>query len=224
MDAIRDALIWLDPWLIWAYRLSGHAFSGFLLGTFVLCLGCAVLGDAGYLLARRLNRRVYGEYHDEMIRRHNLSVRAIGQGNKAAYKAANKLAHEAFGKYFFSQAGVFTASLWPAPFALAWMDLRFRHVPLSLPVSLPGIGKEVAYPFFFIPLYIAARMLYGRLARCVPAYRRLQDWAAHGRETDVLRFEDLGRPPAPAVGASPDSREEDQGNGTHDSGKEIPRQ
>ncbi len=203
MQTMRDFLIGLDPYLIWPFRLMGPSFAGFLLGTFILCLFCAAVGDICSILVRRMNRKVYGEYHDEMIRKHNLSVRAIGSGDKTAYKAANKLAHEAFGKYFFSQIGAFTVSLWPAPFTLAWMDLRFGHVDFSLPFAVPGLDRSVGYVFFFVPLYIAARMLYGRCMRLLPAYRRLAAKAVHGSEKDVLRFENLGR-----------GRDEGRGDGT----------
>lgn len=194
MEILHRFLLSLDPWLIWAFRLVENPWIGFLFGIFILSLMCVVLGDVTSILARRFNRQVYGQYHDEMIRNHNLSVNAIKSADKAAYTAVNKQANEAFGKYFFSQAGAFTLSIWPLPFALAWMETRFGGVPLTLPFAFPGVGQDVLYPFFFIPLYIVARIVYGKIMRRFAFYRRIMEWTKHGQEMEMLRFEDLLRP------------------------------
>ena len=128
METLRNILLALDPFIIWAFRLSDGPWAGFFLGSFFLNLTCVVMGDVTSILARRLNRKVYGAYHDEMVRHHNLSVKALRSSDKEAYKAVNRQAHEAFGKYFFSQAGAFALSIWPLPFALAWMELRFGGI------------------------------------------------------------------------------------------------
>lgn len=194
MGILHDALWALDPLIIWAFRLFEHPWAGFFFGLFILNLGCVLLGDITSILARRLNRKVYGRYHDEMVRQHNLSIHALKSSNKEAYKATNKQAHEAFGKYFFSQAGAFTLSIWPVPFGLAWMDLRFGGVPLELPFSVPGLGDSVLYPFFFIPMYLAVRIAYGRLMRLFPFYQRILAWTKHGGEEAMLPFVDLLKP------------------------------
>jgi len=194
MELLRNFLLTLDPYIIWAFRLAGGAWAGFFLGSFALNLVCVVMGDVTSILARRLNRKVYGAYHDEMVKQHNLSVQALRNANKDAYKAVNKQAHEAFGKYFFSQAGAFTLSIWPLPFALAWMDMRFGGVPLTLPFALPGIGDSVIYTFFFIPMYIAVRIAYGRIMRCFGFYRAILGWTRYGQETEMLPFIDLLKP------------------------------
>lgn len=192
MEILYNILVSLDPAIIWAFRLAERPWLGFLLGILVLNLVCVLLGDVTSMIARRLNRKVYGAYHDEMVRNHNLSVRAISRADKAAFKAVNKQANEAFGKYFFSQAGAFSLSIWPLPFALAWMDLRFRDVPLPLPFSVPGVGESVLYPFYFLPMYIVVRILYGKMLRRFAFYRRLLEWTRHGKATRMLRFEDVG--------------------------------
>jgi len=194
MEIIRDFLLALDPLLIWAFRIFDEPWIGFLLGSFILNLMCVIAGDVTSLLARRLNRKVYGNYHDEMVRNHNLSVSALRHSNKDAYKAVNKQANEAFGKYFFSQAGAFTLSIWPLPFAMAWMEIRFGGLPLNLPFAVPGVGETVFYPFFFIPIYIAVRISYGKIMRRLPFYQRILDWAKHGNETQMESFMDLLTP------------------------------
>jgi hypothetical protein len=201
MDTIRSFLLFLDPVLIAAFRLPGAAWAGFLCGTFVLCLVCVLLGDLLALAASRLNRRLYGQQLSEMVHQHNLSVKAIGAGDKQSYTAVNKQAHEAFGKYFFSQTAIGMASLWPVPFALAWMDMRFRDAPLVLPVHMPLVGDSVPYLPVFILLYIAARVLYARVMRLLPAYRRLKAAVAHDTDTEqVLSFRDLDRPAGGGAG------------------------
>lgn len=194
MEIVHRFFLSLDPWLVWAFRLTEDPWAGFLTGCVLTCLICVILGDATSILARRLNRGVYGRYHDEMVRNHNLSVTALRLADKAAYAAANKQAHEAFGRYFFSQAGAFTLSIWPFPFVLGWMETRFGGVPLTLPMSVPGVGDEVMYPFFCIPLYILMRIVYGRIMRLFAPYRRVLTWTGHGGKTEMLRFEDLLRP------------------------------
>lgn len=170
MEAIRLVLVVLDPLLILPFRVPGPPLVGYLLGIFVLCLWCMPLGDATGLLVARLNRGVYGRYAKDMVHHHNLSIRAAKTGDNANFRAVNKQAHDAFGKYFFSQATVFTATIWPVPFALAWLDLRFREVFIPLPL----VDFAANYVFFFIPLYILARLLYPRVMFRIPWYRRLR--------------------------------------------------
>lgn len=203
MEMLRNFLLVLDPYIIWAFRLLDDPWISFFLGMAFLNLVCVILGDVSSLLVRRMNRKVYGKYHDQMVRHHNLSVEALKNSDKEAYKAVNKQAHEAFGKYFFSQAGAFTLSIWPLPFALAWMELRFGGLPLTLPFSVPGVGDTVLYPFFFIPLYIAVRILYGRIMRRVPFYQRILAWAKHGDGTQMVSFAELLRPSPDAESKSP---------------------
>ncbi len=194
MSMFRDFFVALDPFAIWAFRVSEEPWVGFLFGSLILNLACVMLGDVTSILARRLNRKVYGAYHDEMVKHHNLSVKALRTSDKEAYKAVNKQAHEAFGKYFFSQAGAFALSIWPLPFALAWMEMRFGGIPMDLPFAIPGVGNSVFYPFFFIPIYIIVRVSYGKLMRMSPVYRRVLDWTRHGKGEEMLSFVELLTP------------------------------
>ncbi len=194
MSMFRDFFVALDPFVIWAFRVSEESWVGFLFGSLILNLACVMLGDVTSILARRLNRKVYGAYHDEMVKHHNLSVKALRTSDKEAYKAVNKQAHEAFGKYFFSQAGAFALSIWPLPFALAWMEMRFGGIPMDLPFAIPGVGKSVFYPFFFIPIYIVVRISYGKLMRMSPVYRRILEWTKHSSGEEMLSFVELLTP------------------------------
>lgn len=214
MAILRELLLSLDPLFIWAFRLVDDPWAGFFIGSFALNLMCVALGDATSILVRRLNRKVYGRYHDEMVRHHNLSVRALRNSDKESYKAVNKQAHEAFGKYFFSQAGAFTLSIWPLPFALAWMEMRFGGIALTLPFAVPGVGQDVLYPFFFIPIYIAVRILYGKVMRRFTFYQRIIAWTRHGDGTEMVSFVELLKPSQEQAGnmageRPPDKQEPD---------------
>ena len=98
-----------------------------------------------------------------MDQRHSESMNALKAGDKAAYKAINSLANEAFGKSFFLQVAMASASLWPVPCALAWLQIRFSSIRFPLLFDLPLIGNSVGAPFIFIPLYILARIIVGKI-------------------------------------------------------------
>jgi len=159
---------YLDAALIFFYRLPGHSAAGFYLGTLALCMAAVVIGEATYILAYMLNRRHYETSQDEMVHMHNLSIQAITVKDKASFKAANSLANESFGKTFFSQAALFCASLWPVPFLLAWMSLRFRGV------GIPFFGATVSYVAVFLPLYILCRFGFSRIKGRLPFFSKAQ--------------------------------------------------
>ena len=153
MDLVFQAV---DPYLIWLYRITGHPYLGFLLGTFALACLALILGEGSISLIIIAMRKHLDRSAGEAARYQELSVQALKAGDKEAYQAANKLANEAFGKSFFLQFSLAAARLWPLPFALAWMQLRFLEVEfplLLLPFSLGYIGV-------FILCYAAAYFLW----------------------------------------------------------------
>ena len=151
----------LDPYLIWWYRLPDNEYVGFFLGTFVLALMCVIVGDVTLALALRLVGKRLEDLSAETLKYQDLSIEAAKAGDKASYKAANKLANEAFGMSFFSQMAVSMARLWPIPFALAWMQTRFQEVEFPLPF----IGFSLGYIGVFIILYLMAYFLFKRVKR-----------------------------------------------------------
>ena len=171
---MHDLLLFLDPWLIAPYRLPASATAGFYLGTALLCLYCVLLGDAAYIGVLALNRRRLAKFKGEMERQNDLAETALRMGDKESYKAVNKQALDAFGHSFSLGAAVFTSSLLPLPFALAWMDLRFAAATPALPFPLPLVNREPGYLFYFLILYILLRVVYGRLMLRLPPYRRLK--------------------------------------------------
>ncbi len=163
MDMISGLISGIDQILITPYRWPGNPMGGWWLGAFLLALWAVLVGRGTLALVMRLNLRHVREGFDETALRHEQSMNALKAGDKVAYKAINKLANEAYGKTFFLQVAMATASLWPIPLALGWLQLRFSEVRFPLPFHLPYVGDSVGYVFVFIPLYVLVRILVGKL-------------------------------------------------------------
>lgn len=168
---MHPVYLWLDPGLIWFYRITGYAYVDFFFGTFILALAAVIIGEFTISLAFLANRRAIDKTTGEVVRYNNLSVDAVIAKNKNAYTASNKLANDAFGRSFFMQIALSTAFLWPIPFALGWMQYRFFDVEFRL----PGTEVSVGYIAVFIPLYIAAYLLVRRVKYRVPYFRKIRE-------------------------------------------------
>ena len=143
-----------------------HAYGGdALLAAYATLLGELVAG-----LLFMTHKSYYHELQDKMIHMHNVSVDALHQSDKESYLAANKLAQEAFGKTFFSEATLGIASIVPAPFALAWLDMRFKGIPL---LTVPIVHHELSYPFVFLLLYIFFRIVFSKWKKHLPFFRTI---------------------------------------------------
>jgi hypothetical protein len=158
----------LDALLIAPYRWLGDPSWGWWLGTFVLGLWASLLGEFTLAVLYRANHRRIRQVAVEVNQRHNQSIRALKAGDEKAYKGINKLANEAFGRAFFLQIAMGMSSLWPAFFAVAWLQARFSEI--DIPVPLFGFG--VNYVAGFIVCYLAARIIFSRLKRHLPFFRQ----------------------------------------------------
>jgi hypothetical protein len=154
----------LDPYLIWFYRLPGNAYVGFVLGTLVLVLICLVIGEITFWLTTRLMGKHLDNVAGEALKYQDISIEAAKAGDKRSFKAANKMANDAFGRSFFSVCAVSMAKLWPVPFALAWMQYRF----LDVGFPIPGTPWSLGYIGVFIIIYALGYFLTGRLIRRLP--------------------------------------------------------
>ncbi len=163
MDSLNSFILFFDPWLIAPFRWLPSATAGYLLGVVVLALYCIVLGDLSATVVTYFNKQYLAKIQGEMDRHHNLSEKALMLGDKASYKAVNKQALDAFGHSFSLGAAIFCVSIWPMPFALAWLNLRFVDAPMEFPFSFPFLGDTIEYFPSFLLLYIATRMVYSRL-------------------------------------------------------------
>jgi hypothetical protein len=152
----------LDAWLIAPFRWFETPEAGFFVGIMALALQSVALGHVCMAVMGRMQRAIVFKHQSEADRRSELAMQALHAQDKTAYLAQNRLAKDAYGHAMALGVGRITASLCPAVGALAWLDLRFRAVPLDLPFAIPGLGQTVLYPFYFIPLYILTRYLWGR--------------------------------------------------------------
>lgn len=163
METSNALLAAIDALLITPYRWPADPCLGWWLGTLLLSLWCAALGELSAALAVRVNRSAIREAFSEASNRHDQSLYALRTGDRVAYKGINALANEAYGKAFFLQITVAAAVLWPVPLAMAWLRLRFADLRFQLPFSLPGLGDKVSALFVYILLYIFSRILLHRL-------------------------------------------------------------
>ncbi|MDA8133927.1 MAG: hypothetical protein M0T82_04840 [Desulfobacteraceae bacterium] len=183
MNSFSTLILFLDPFFITPFRMVSSPALGYLLGTALLAFLCFILGDISAKGVKFLNRKHLGKIQEDMDRHHHLSEKALMMGDKESYKAVNRQALDAFGHSFSLGGAVFCVSIWPLPFALAWMDSRFAHAPLELPFSLPFLGSNIHYFASFILIYIAVRITVSALTRRLPWYAGLSEGLAGTKET-----------------------------------------
>ena len=157
----------LDGVLILFYRLTGIPILDYLVGTFILALLCAIVGEITLSVAFRFNKRYVDGLTQEMNEKEKLSIQAYKAGDRRSYKALNKEATDAWGRHFFTMVAYSAGILWPIPFALGWMAGRFAEIGLPLPWT----AWKLNYMVFFILCYIPARILFSRLKRWLPYFR-----------------------------------------------------
>ncbi|MCA1944054.1 MAG: hypothetical protein LDL30_02065 [Desulfovibrio sp.] len=169
MSSLTDLNAFLDPAFIWAFRLVPDPHWGFVVGSVYVALCAIVVGDVAMALAYRINRSAHLAQQREMKKHSDMSFEALVEKDKAAFKACNTLANDAFGRNFFLGATLFCASIWPLALALGWMDYRFGRV---IDLSAPFLGR-VRPEFWFIPLYIVLRIAFAKIKYHLPLYGRL---------------------------------------------------
>ena len=140
--------LFLDPYLIWFYRLTGQTGWNFLIGTSAVAVLALMVGEFTSFLASLLVRRHFTQVAGEAKKYQDLSLEALKAGDRPAYEAANKLANDAFGQPFFMQLAMSATFLWPIFFVLAWMQYRFpgdRVSPGGRPL-FPGFCRDFHPP------------------------------------------------------------------------------
>jgi len=192
---MHPVYLYLDPYLIWFYRLSGSAEVNFLLGTLALAVLSLLVGEFTAFLASFIVRRRFEQVAGEAKRYQDLSMEALKSGDRPAYEAANQVANEAFGRSFFMQVALSATFFWPIFFALGWMQYRF----LEIAFPLPFIGFSLGYTGVFVILYIAAYVIFKAVKRRMPYFRRLKELKdASGRSARNLKSLGDLLPPAAA--------------------------
>ena len=182
--------------------LTGSAQATFWLGTVVVCLGCALIGELTMAGAYYLNRRHFARIRRDMIVNNNLSLKAIAFKDKESYTACNRMANDAFGLNFFSGLALFAASVWPAFFALSWYDFRFGKVPVvELSFAIPGLGENLFYPAVVVPVYVVMRIVFAKLIKpWLWPFPRIKAWVQANEDCgeELLTLGDMLEKPAQA--------------------------
>lgn len=166
--------LFLDPYLIFFYRMTGDSMINFLLGTFILAMITVVVGEFTLSLLLRFNRRHISQMEEELEKQHHLSMAALQMDNQKGYRACNKQANDVFGKYFFSMIAHSAACLWPIPFALSWMQYRFLGVQFQLVYPISLVWSSTQYFTIFLALYILARVVFKNIRPYLPYFRQVQ--------------------------------------------------
>ncbi|MEW6423957.1 MAG: hypothetical protein AB1523_04315 [Bacillota bacterium] len=164
----------LDLILISFYRITGDPLPDFFLGTFGLAFLAVLIGEFTISLVFKANKRHLDGLNVRLSDLHRLSMAALRLGDKNSYQACNKEANDAFGQVFFNMFGLSAASLWPAFFALAWMQQRFAGIGFPLPFT----GYAVNYVVPFLICYILSRMLFGRVKHKLPYFKGVHEMLA----------------------------------------------
>src|SRR4030042_6370218 len=181
---MHPVYLYLDPYLIWFYRLAGSAEVNFILGTLALAVLSLLVGEFTSFWASFIVRRHFEQVTGEAKRYQDLSIEALKAGDRPAYEGANKLANEAFGKSFYSQVALSATFVWPIFFTLGWMQHRFLEVAFPLPL----VGFSFGYIGFFLILYITAYFVLKPVKRRMPYYRRIKELRdASGRSARNLK-------------------------------------
>lgn len=193
MSIWSDLYALLDSLLIAPFRAFEIPIVGFYFGTFILCLWCILLGELTFRLAALANRSYINKLRAEAVKMHNLSIKAIVVKDKDNYRACNKQANEAFGKYFFNMITHGAAFLWPVPFALGWMSTRFSQVEFELGFSLPIIGDTLGFAAVLICMYILCRILWARLKPHLFFFNRDPGVGLDEGEEEMIKWEDVNK-------------------------------
>ncbi len=160
----------IDSYIIYFYRVTGIGMVDYMIGTFCLSMIAVMLGELTISLALRFNTAYLTGLSNQMKEKETLSIQAYESGNMAGYKALNKEATDAWGRKFFAMMAHTAAILWPVPFALGWMQTRFAGIefPILFPFSL--VTDSVGYTFSFFPIYVLARIVFGKLRPHLPYF------------------------------------------------------
>jgi hypothetical protein len=163
MVSTQNILELIDPVLIFPFRMFGSPMTGWWVGNLCLAAWTVLIGEITMAIVGRINRSVVSANLDKTMYYHEQSMKAKQAGDEKAYKGINKLANEAYGKSFFLLMATGMAALWPAFFAVAWLDMRFRHIEFVLPAWAGGLELNAIAPFILI--YIGMRIAWGRIKK-----------------------------------------------------------
>lgn len=170
INTINQFYAFIDPGLIFFYRLVDMPILAYLLGTFFLSMIAVIIGELTVSIALKANMSYLTGLSSQMTRKENLAIQAYNDGDMKGYKALNKQATDAWGKKFFAMMGHSAAILWPIPFALGWMQTRFAGVDFAISFPFSMVTDSVGYTFSFFPVYVLARIVFGKIRPFLPYF------------------------------------------------------
>lgn len=183
----------LDGILISLYRITGWPVVDYFTGTFLLAMVAVVIGDFTTSLVYRANRGYFKNLNNRLAELHELSMIALHLKEKSNYRAVNREANDTFGKLFFGMFGMSASYLWPAFFALSWMQTRFDGISFPLYIN----DWTTGYFFTFLVLYLLARISFSALKPRLPYFRNvMKELETKGHFDPEVRRD----PPRPAQG------------------------
>lgn len=157
----------LDKLLVSLYQVTGWAIADYFIGTLLLALITVFIGDFTTSLVFRANQNYFTRLNSRLAELHELSMIALHLKDKSEYRAINREANDTFGLVFFGMFGLSASYLWPAFFALAWMQPRFSDVTFPLFLT----GWTASYTSTFIVSYILMRLLFARAKPYLPYFK-----------------------------------------------------
>ncbi len=178
----------LDGLLISLYRITGWAVPDYFIGTFLLAMITVVIGDFTTSLVFRANRGYFSRLNARLGELHQLSMAALRLKEKSDYKAVNREANDTFGLLFFGMFGLSASYLWPAFFALAWMQTRFSGISFPLFIR----DWTTGYFFTFLVCYLLARIVFAWLKPHLPYFRQVADFDREAAGKDQAVKENAG--------------------------------
>ena len=160
------------------YHIVANPDAGFYVGTFLLALIIAVLGELAVVGLFLANREYFENINEMLLENHAKSVDAHKRGDREAFAMYNKQANEAFGKTLWTQLGLAVGSLWPVFFALAFLQMQFS----GLGFSIFGSAFELNYLLIFFVEYILARLVLNPVKYLLPGMHRLKQLMSDARQ------------------------------------------
>jgi len=151
---------WLDEILISFFKITGVIVLDYLLGIFIVAMISILLGELSSWVAYRLNSSYIKSYFKIMKEKELLALEAQRQGENLAYKGLNEEATDYWGKHFFLTSAISIGSLWPIPFVIYWLGLRFEEVRMPVTHPLSWIFPDgMGYISLYVTMYFLARLI-----------------------------------------------------------------
>ncbi|MFZ5651684.1 MAG: hypothetical protein ACOY4I_12620 [Bacillota bacterium] len=164
-----DWWIGLDGILIYLYRITGWPVPDYFIGTLLLAMITVLIGDFTTSLVYRANRGYFKKLNSRLAELNETSLVALRLKDKTSYKAVNREANDTFGQLFFGMFGLSASYLWPAFFALSWMQIRFSGISFPLFIN----DWTTGYFATFLVSYLLCRLAFSAAKPYLPYFKHV---------------------------------------------------